>query len=99
AWMAENRPGDETALPAAGQGSDAGPADWRWPATGTAVLGYGWVDDGRGGTVFHEGLDIAADPGAPVAAAAPGTVARVWSDDETGGLAIEIDHGGGWTSR
>ncbi|HEX6989912.1 MAG TPA: M23 family metallopeptidase, partial [Bacillota bacterium] len=99
AWMAQNVAGEETALPAASQGSGAGPVEWAWPAAGTAILGYGWVDDGAGGTLFHEGLDIAADLGTPVAAAAPGTVTRVWSDDETGGLAVEIDHGGGWTSR
>src|SRR5690606_6740472 len=59
---------------------------------------YGWTETGDG-TVFHEGLDIAVALGAPVVAAASGTVARVWTDPEAGSLILELDHGGGWTSR
>lgn len=88
----------DAALPAAGGGTTGEPARWLWPVAGTAVAGYGWIQ-GDQGAVLHEGLDIAADPGSPVVAAAAGTVTRVWSEPATGGLAVEIDHGGGWTTR
>lgn len=99
AWLAGATGGGEAALPAAGEGTAAEPAVWIWPAAGVAVAGYGWMEADGAGAVLHEGLDVAAEPGAPVVAAAAGTVSRVWSDSATGGLAVEIDHGGGWSSR
>ena len=47
---------------------------------------------------FHNGVDIAAEAGTQVLAAADGTVTRVW-EDETMGYSVEIRHEGGYTTR
>ncbi|MFO7245433.1 MAG: M23 family metallopeptidase [Thermaerobacter sp.] len=100
AWLAgavdRDGSGGGGALPAAVP--EAGPQAWVWPAAGTALAGYGWTEGPDGEAVLHEGLDIAAEPGAPAVAAAAGTVRRVWTE-AGGGVGVEIDHGGGWTSR
>ena len=46
----------------------------------------------------HTGVDIAAEAGTQVLAAADGTVTRVW-EDETMGYSVEIRHEGGYTTR
>ena len=46
----------------------------------------------------HNGVDIAAEAGTQVLAAADGTVTRVW-EDETMGYSVEIRHEGGYTTR
>jgi murein DD-endopeptidase MepM/ murein hydrolase activator NlpD len=71
------------------------PAVTRWhrPVDGVLTSGFGprW---GR----HHDGLDLAAPLGTPVRAAAAGTVVRA---GEMGGLglAVELEHAGGWKSR
>jgi murein DD-endopeptidase MepM/ murein hydrolase activator NlpD len=66
---------------------------WRLPVQGVVSSAFGprW---GR----HHDGMDLAAPTGAPVHAARPGTVRRA---GEMGGLglAVELAHEGGWTSR
>ena len=46
---------------------------WSWPVEGEVLTGYRNGDDPYAGGQ-HRGIDIAADPGTPVAAAAAGTV-------------------------
>jgi murein DD-endopeptidase MepM/ murein hydrolase activator NlpD len=60
-----------------------------WPVSGPVVSPFGW----RWGRM-HEGIDIAAGYGAPIAAAASGTVIYAGWMGGYGNLII-IDHGGG----
>jgi murein DD-endopeptidase MepM/ murein hydrolase activator NlpD len=60
-----------------------------WPVGGPVVSAFGW----RWGRM-HEGVDIAAGYGAPIAAAASGTVIYAGWMGGYGNLII-IDHGGG----
>jgi murein DD-endopeptidase MepM/ murein hydrolase activator NlpD len=60
-----------------------------WPVAGPVVSGFGW----RWGRM-HEGVDIAAGYGTPIAAAASGTVIYAGWMGGYGNLII-IDHGGG----
>ncbi len=47
---------------------------------------------------FHPGIDIAADQGSPIRAAAPGRVVAAGPDGGYGNVVV-IDHGNGITSR
>lgn len=60
-----------------------------WPVNGTLTSTYGW----RWGRM-HEGIDIAAPGGAPIVAAATGTVILAGWMGGYGNLVV-IDHGGG----
>jgi murein DD-endopeptidase MepM/ murein hydrolase activator NlpD len=63
-----------------------------WPVSGSMTSGFGW----RWGRM-HEGIDIAAPTGTPIAAAASGTV--IYSGWLGGyGNLVVIDHGGGLSS-
>jgi murein DD-endopeptidase len=56
------------------------------------------VEDFRGKTLTydsHNGTDFAIPIGTPVTAAAPGRVARVYSEFNRGGLKVQVDHGSG----
>lgn len=56
------------------------------------------VRDFRGGDLTydsHNGTDLSIPVGSVVTAAAPGVVARVWTEFNRGGLKIAIDHGDG----
>jgi len=69
-----------------------------WPASGLLSSSFGWRRDPiTGQRAFHEGIDIAANPGRPVAAAASGVVAKVV---QSGGLgrAVYVSHGYGTTT-
>jgi len=69
-----------------------------WPARGPISSTYGWRRDPiTGQRAFHDGVDISAGPGRPVAAAASGVVAKVL---QYGGLgrAVYISHGFGTTT-
>lgn len=58
-----------------------------WPARGALTSGYGW----RWGRM-HKGIDIAADVGTPIVAAAAGVVTYAsWNDGGYGNL-VEITH-------
>lgn len=67
---------------------------FQWPLNGRITARFGNAGDGK----VNEGIDIAANMGAPVIASARGVV--VYSGDEIGVLGglILIDHGGGWVS-
>lgn len=65
----------------------------RWPIRGAVNSEYGrrlspWTQTPE----FHGGIDIAADPGTPVRAPAPGTVVFAGRHGDYG-LAVVVDHG------
>ena len=69
-----------------------------WPAAGLLSSGYGWRRDPiTGQRAFHDGVDVSALPGRPVAATASGVVAKVL---QYGGLgrAVYVSHGYGVTT-
>jgi murein DD-endopeptidase MepM/ murein hydrolase activator NlpD len=78
---------------------DPVPARPQVPAAGVISSPFGMrADPLTGGNKFHQGIDIVAPGGAPVAAAAPGRV--VFSGWTAGyGNMVEVDHGGGWVTR
>jgi murein DD-endopeptidase MepM/ murein hydrolase activator NlpD len=66
---------------------DGAMAGFVWPAKGQFTSGYGW----RWGRM-HKGIDIAADEGTPIHAAAGGVVTySAWNDGGYGNL-VEITH-------
>ncbi len=68
------------------------------PVAGLFSSGFGWRRDPiTGQRAFHEGVDISANPGRPVASAASGVVAKVL---QYGGLgrAVYVAHGYGATT-
>lgn len=72
---------------------------FQWPVQGAHTVrtsnSYGgrWQPGGQS-LVFHYGIDIPADTGTPVLAAADGTVKEIGFDAERGNY-ILLDHGGG----
>ena len=74
------------------------PEKWVWPVQGDVSREYSidalaydvTMEDWR----THSGLDIAADVGAPVCAAADGTVTEI-ANDELYGTTVTVDHGNG----
>ncbi len=77
---------------------------WRAPSelpmpSGVQSSHFGWrIDPFNGRQTFHEGIDFIGDVGAPIQAAAPGTVVTAEYHPEYGNI-VEIDHGNGFTSR
>ena len=74
-----------------------------WPVEGTVIAGFSVealaYSETMGDWRTHEGLDIAAELGTRVLAAANGTVSAIYEDDLMGTV-VEIDHGqGGLMSR
>lgn len=67
-----------------------------WPTQGAVTAGFGWRYF-AGRNEFHEGLDIADNVGTPVIATADGIVTKVEYAGKVG-LAIEIDHGFGYST-
>jgi murein DD-endopeptidase MepM/ murein hydrolase activator NlpD len=67
----------------------ASSAGFIWPTSGTLTSGFGW----RWGRM-HEGIDVAAPTGTPIAAAASGTVIHAGWMGGYGNLVV-IDHGNG----
>ena len=79
----------------------AAPTGYVWPVEGEVdrdfsleVFAY---DDTMGDWRTHDGIDIAAELGTPVAACAKGTVSAVTTDDLMG-TTVTIDHGKGMES-
>ncbi len=71
----------------------------QWPVRGDVTSGFGERMNPMGsGSEFHPGLDIAADEGAPIAAASAGRVISAGPDAGYGNLII-VDHGNGVTTR
>lgn len=82
----------EAAVPAA-----ADRWELRWPLAGEIIAGHHEVYRINNQLRLHVGVDIAADPAAPVLAAGPGVVSEV-REDALLGLVLEIDHGGEYIS-
>lgn len=79
------------------------PLVFTWPVKGTVIAGFSVealaYSETMGDWRTHEGLDIAAELGTRVLAAANGTVSAIYEDDLMGTV-VEIDHGqGGLMSR
>lgn len=70
------------------------PVDGGWISAG-----FGWrIDPFTGQKSFHEGLDLASEPGTPIVAAASGKV--IFADVQAQyGKMVEIDHGNGLVTR
>ncbi|MGQ9778768.1 MAG: M23 family metallopeptidase [Bacillota bacterium] len=69
------------------------------PCHGRLLRGLGWrYDEETRSWAYHRGADLAVKAEEPVVAAAAGEVVEVKPHEE-GGLAVTIDHGGGWRSR
>lgn len=74
-------------------------ASMQWPVSGQISSPFGERKNPLGpGDDFHPGLDIAADEGSPIAAAAPGRVISAGPDGGYGNL-IVLDNGNGLTTR
>jgi len=69
----------------------AGGLEFRWPARGRVIAGFG----GNGG---NEGINIAVPEGTPVKAAESGTVAYAGNELKGYGNLILIRHDNGWVS-
>jgi murein DD-endopeptidase MepM/ murein hydrolase activator NlpD len=80
----------------AGAGLPAAAGGLWLPVRGVLVSGFGWRDDPFGeGWRFHQGVDVAAPEGAPVAARAEGVVVYAgWAEGY--GLVVVLDHGRGY---
>lgn len=78
-----------------------GPEKWAWPVEGEVSREYNVealsYDVTMADWRTHDGMDVSADIGAPVHAAADGTVAEV-RNDELYGTTVTIDHGAGMKS-
>ena len=104
----ENEDGAEVLIPAleGGAGSvsglyaeSAGGVWFRWPVEGSSTVslsnryGYRTAPGGKTKT-FHAGIDIPAEQGTAVTAAAAGTVVKAEFDADKGNYLV-LDHGGG----
>ena len=78
------------------------PANIKPPLTGQTLAEYSMDALSYNQTTrdwrVHDGLDIGAEAGTKVCAAADGTVYTVY-DDETMGMTVVISHGGGYSTR
>ena len=83
---------------AAGIVPSTSPGALAWPVTGTITSPFGWRKSPFGGSPeFHQGLDIGANMGTTVTAAASGTIISAgWYGGY--GNYILIDHGGGMST-
>jgi murein DD-endopeptidase MepM/ murein hydrolase activator NlpD len=77
----------------------AGLAPMQWPVLGQITSPFGERKNPMGaGDDFHPGVDIAADAGTPIAAAAAGRVIAAGPDGGYGNLVV-VDDGNGMTTR
>lgn len=63
-----------------------------WPLSGTILSSFGEMGSGQ----RNDGINIAANPGTPVAAAADGTVIYAGNEIQVHGGLVLINHGDGW---
>jgi murein DD-endopeptidase MepM/ murein hydrolase activator NlpD len=82
------------AAAAASAPAGATPPRFGWPLDGT--VRRGWKT--RTSSDHHDGIDISAPLGAPVKAAAPGTVIFAGPEAEQFGNLVVVDHGDGWNT-
>ena len=69
------------------------PRAWMWPVVGRTTTHYGGC---TAAMCPHWGIDIAAQPGTPVQAAADGVIITIGWDPDGYGHFIVLDHGGEW---
>ena len=69
------------------------PRDWVWPVVGRMTTHYGGC---TAAMCPHWGIDIAAQPGTTVQAAADGVIATIGWDPDGYGHYVVLNHGGGW---
>ena len=69
------------------------PRTWLWPVVGRMTTHYGGC---TAAMCPHWGIDIAAQLGTPVQAAADGVITTIGWDPDGYGHFIVLDHGGGW---
>lgn len=80
-------------------GENGADAPMRWPVQGEVTSAFGERKNPMGpGADFHPGLDIAAEEGAPIAAASAGRVVAAGPDGGYGNLVV-VDDGNGVTTR
>ena len=73
---------------------------YAWPLSGARISSrFGPRNVSVLGNTFHTGLDLAAPPGTPVAAARDGVVTRAGPAGRVYGNAVFIDHGDGSSTR
>jgi len=85
--------GTRTMLASRGSSGGSGGGTLRWPVGGVITSRYGYRGSG-----FHTGIDIGANHGAAVGAAASGRVTSAgWYGNY--GYMVTIDHGGGLVTR
>lgn len=88
--------------PAAAQPPAKAPLKTMSPVTGDAIFGYSAEALSYNQTTrdwrIHNGVDLAAEPGAPVGAAADGEVYTTYSDDAMG-YTVVIRHIDGYTTK
>ena len=69
------------------------PQTWLWPVVGRMTTHYGGC---TAAMCPHWGIDIAAQPGTPVIAAADGVISTIGWDPDGYGRYVILDHGSGW---
>lgn len=86
---------ESAALKAMGAGNgDAGKPSFLYPVTGGSITQQYGVPEKTGQP--HNGIDIAVPAGTKVMAPGPGSVLKVWDDDENGGgrsMLVKLDNG------
>jgi len=70
------------------------------PVPGAPAPGEGGIfgADRDGGSRQHKGIDLSAAEGTPILATYGGRVVKAGHLNDSAGITITIDHGGGWTS-
>lgn len=76
--------------PAPAAASPSGNSRFLWPVAGSVRRKF------RGGSDYHDGIDITAPKGTMVRAAASGMVKFAGNEKEQFGNLVVLDHGGGW---
>ncbi len=84
-------------LAAATKADESGEIRFWWPLQGEITTYFGEKERYYIGGA-HTGLDIAANIGVPVRAAAPGKVVQAWKRPDNVGWHLVIDHGNGWST-
>ena len=86
------------AAPAVATPKPAAPASttpsFQWPLRGQTLLGF----SAPGNADSHNGIDLAAETGAPVKAASAGKVVFAGDEPKLYGTLVVLEHGNGWHS-
>lgn len=81
-----------------GNGNAGFSGGFMWPCSGPVTSPFGYREaPTAGASTYHQGIDIGAGSGAPIVAAASGTV-TVSAYSESAGNYVTIDHGNGFHS-